>query len=980
MAARVGAAGGCRGGDAGAGRLLARAGAASSRVEAGGRAARVVLPCVGVRIGAAEVLGAAEGALGSALDAGAGLVVLEAAGAGDGELFQAAQEALEFLRGRAILIVEGRPDIAAASGAACGALIPAGGLPPAVARQALGEDRVLAAAAEEPDQAPALAYAGAGLVLLRMPSAPEAASAALAAARRQKGAAAVPVVLDLSAEAGAAALLGALAAAPDGVLLGSSAALEAAVETVRKESGRSLAQELEVRSEADGQGGTTPGTGEESGPPPQGALGEGAAAEPIDRAPEAVGAPASAEVSQAPLSGTEVVGEVTWGALRGSGEEAVREKIREALEDLRRQLAQGAPDLLTAAGVGGKTAKGSEGLLGDALRALDEAFLVVVAGEFNSGKSTLINALLGKALLPSGVTPTTNEVSILRNLDGPGAEDAEKEREADGLFVWNVRGSNLLQNVNIVDTPGTNVVLQRQQRLTEDFVPRADLVLFVLSSDRPLSDSEVQFLEYVRQWDKLVVFAVNKKDLLSTEEELEEVLDFVKDNVSGLLGVNSPEVLPVSARSALNAKVESGGSAEALIASADWRQSNFAGLEQRVFDSLVTGGSGARLKLKTPLSLAGALQESLKERLKGQREAAAAEREAVQAVEAQLRDLKKVLARDSEVQRRETAGVIAAAASRAVRLVDDTVRASNSADLATDYVLKDNGGKAEGEEGRDAAAWAAAALEAENGGTGATSVSSRTSGGNDFQARVVQSGVADLESSVTEHAAWVSENCAQQLQYYATWAAGRSGVGPHLKEAAPGGDGPESGAPEERWLESREAAVARLEAEAARMAGSEVSSPAAAAAIRAIDVAGLSRRLEAELQEAVKGTAWLAGGAVVAVLLAVSFLDNVVEDALALGVGGLLVYLSFVSVPLKRSDTKDKIRAKAAEVTEAVQSAMEEDLRAVVDPTIEAILSAVRPLGAAAADEEARLDELLRDLAQGGERLADLELEVARLE
>ena len=136
----------------------------------------------------------------------------------------------------------------------------------------------------------------------------------------------------------------------------------------------------------------------------------------------------------------------------------------------------------------------------------------------------------------------------------------------------------------------------------------------------------------------------------------------------------------------------------------------------------------------------------------------------------------------------------------------------------------------------------------------------------------------------------------------------------------------------------------------------------------------------AELQEAVKGTAWLAGGAVVAVLLAVSFLDNVVEDALALGVGGLLVYLSFVSVPLKRSDTKDKIRAKAAEVTEAVQSAMEEDLRAVVDPTIEAILSAVRPLGAAAADEEARLDELLRDLAQGGERLADLELEVARLE
>lgn len=45
--------------------------------------------------------------------------------------------------------------------------------------------------------------------------------------------------------------------------------------------------------------------------------------------------------------------------------------------------------------------------------------------------------------------------------------------------------------MNIVDTPGTNVILQRQQRLTEEFVPRADLLLFVISADRPLTESEV---------------------------------------------------------------------------------------------------------------------------------------------------------------------------------------------------------------------------------------------------------------------------------------------------------------------------------------------------------------------------------------------------------------------------------------------------------------------------------------------------------
>ena len=47
------------------------------------------------------------------------------------------------------------------------------------------------------------------------------------------------------------------------------------------------------------------------------------------------------------------------------------------------------------------------------------------------------------------------------------------------------------KQMNVVDTPGTNVILQRQQRLTEEFVPRADLLFFVISADRPLTESEV---------------------------------------------------------------------------------------------------------------------------------------------------------------------------------------------------------------------------------------------------------------------------------------------------------------------------------------------------------------------------------------------------------------------------------------------------------------------------------------------------------
>lgn len=85
----------------------------------------------------------------------------------------------------------------------------------------------------------------------------------------------------------------------------------------------------------------------------------------------------------------------------------------------------------------------------------------------------------------------------------------ELEQQADGLFVRRLPAA-LLREMNIVDTPGTNVILERQQRLTEEYVPRADLVLFVLSADRPLSESELAFLKYIRQWRKKVLFVVNK--------------------------------------------------------------------------------------------------------------------------------------------------------------------------------------------------------------------------------------------------------------------------------------------------------------------------------------------------------------------------------------------------------------------------------------------------------------------------------------
>ena len=84
--------------------------------------------------------------------------------------------------------------------------------------------------------------------------------------------------------------------------------------------------------------------------------------------------------------------------------------------------------------------------------------------------------------------PTTNEITVLRYGDSQGAE---VERQQQDGFVERFIEAELLRELNVVDTPGTNVILERQQRLTEEYVPRADLVLFVMSMDRPFTESEV---------------------------------------------------------------------------------------------------------------------------------------------------------------------------------------------------------------------------------------------------------------------------------------------------------------------------------------------------------------------------------------------------------------------------------------------------------------------------------------------------------
>lgn len=223
-------------------------------------------------------------------------------------------------------------------------------------------------------------------------------------------------------------------------------------------------------------------------------------------------------------------------------------------------------------------------LLDDLLFQMDDLFLLVVAGEFNSGKSAFINALLGSNVLDTGVTPTTADITILRH----GSKMATTRSENGYLLVE--IPNQMLEEISIVDTPGTNAILREHEELTTDFIPRSDLVLFVTSVDRPFTESERKFLESIRDWGKKIVIIINKTDIVENPADLDKVQTFVRDNAEKLLGI-IPNIFTVSARDALKSKLEAGLPSDQMRA-----------IEEYIFRTLDTRHR-FKLKLLNPIGI-----------------------------------------------------------------------------------------------------------------------------------------------------------------------------------------------------------------------------------------------------------------------------------------------------------------------------------------------------------------------------------------
>ncbi len=333
---------------------------------------------------------------------------------------------------------------------------------------------------------------------------------------------------------------------------------------------------------------------------------------------------------------------------------------RRLLADLQQALAR-----FDAAGEDQETLKRS------ALQ-LDELFLLVVAGEFNAGKSAFINALLGSKVLEEGVTPTTTRVHVVKH--GPAVDHIPVEAALDVITA----PVELLRDINIVDTPGTNAIHREHETITREFVPRSDMVLFVTSADRPFTESERAFLQGIRDWGKKIVVVINKVDILETEEDVARVVEFVAGNARTLLGAE-PEIFPVASRLALRAK-ESGDAG--LLA-----RSRFEALERYIAGTL-DEKERVRLKLLNPLGvgehLAGKYLEVTDRRLGLLKE----DFSAIEDIERQMALYKEDMQREFRFRLADVDVVLHELENRGMAFFDDTMRITRVFDLINKSKMK----------------------------------------------------------------------------------------------------------------------------------------------------------------------------------------------------------------------------------------------------------------------------------------------------
>ena len=208
-----------------------------------------------------------------------------------------------------------------------------------------------------------------------------------------------------------------------------------------------------------------------------------------------------------------------------------------------------------------------------------DSFTLAVLGQFKRGKTTLVNAILGKSLLPTAVLPLTSVITLISYdaeetitvvfQDGRRAKlqkeeieayvtekkNPKNEKKVERLEV-NIPSDFLSGGMTLVDTPGIGSVYHHNTDIAYQFLPNVDAAVFVLSVDPPISDAECKFLEESAKYAAKLFFVINKADH-AEKKELDDLLTFNRQIISQKTAIPPAKlrVMPLSAKRALDAKL-----------------------------------------------------------------------------------------------------------------------------------------------------------------------------------------------------------------------------------------------------------------------------------------------------------------------------------------------------------------------------------------------------------------------------------------
>ncbi|HHS95557.1 MAG TPA: GTP-binding protein, partial [Phaeodactylibacter sp.] len=231
----------------------------------------------------------------------------------------------------------------------------------------------------------------------------------------------------------------------------------------------------------------------------------------------------------------------------------------------------------------------------DLMERINEPFMFVIVGEVKAGKSSFINALLDTDREICKVAPSPMTDTIQQIVYG----EEEKVIEISPYLKRITQPVDILKEIAIVDTPGTNTIIAHHQEITEKFIPASDLIIFVFEAKNPYRQSAWDFFDYIHgDWRKKIIFVLQQKDLMSPEDlaiNEEGVRKYAKEK-----GIAKPLVFSVSAKQELEGQKDISG---------------FKNIRHYIAEH-ITGGKAPILKLQSNIQTALSLLQKISDAMR----------------------------------------------------------------------------------------------------------------------------------------------------------------------------------------------------------------------------------------------------------------------------------------------------------------------------------------------------------------------------